>query len=116
MRREEKIEKAKTLDEVVSLLSKNQISRFAAVICWYQVHNNFFYFLDERDTKKYLLDRCISKDFRFGTISCRRLLILNHIKVFKRKEMTEKLIELGKECARNKDAKTLSDLAQKANS
>ena len=47
------------------------------------------------------------------TVRYRRTLVLDHIKTYKREEMTNNLIELGKETARNKSVKTLGDLAQK---
>ena len=112
MKREEKINRAKSLEEVVNLLSKSQIVKFAAVIAWYQVHNNFYYFLDERDAPRYLIDKCIGTKLSGTPINYRRNLILDHIETYKREEMLENLIELGKQTAKNKDIRTLGDLAR----
>ena len=113
MRREEKIERAKTLEEVVNLLSKKQVVTYAAIIAWYQVHNNFYYFLDEREAPRYLIDKCMGTKLNGTTVEYRRNLVLDHIKTYMREEMTNNLIDLGKETARNKDLKTLNLLAQK---
>lgn len=113
MRREERINKASTIEEVVNLLSKSQITRFAATIAWYQVHNNFYYFLDERHAPRYLIDKCIGSRLSGTPIEYRRSVVLDHIETYKREEMTDNIIEFGKEAARNKDLKTLNNLAQK---
>ena len=56
MIREERVIKAKTLSQAIMLLSKKQLNRFAAVVAWYQVHNNLYYYLDERNTKRLFID------------------------------------------------------------
>ena len=112
MKREERIERASSLEEVVDLLSKSQLSVFAGVIAWYQTHNHFFYFLDERGAKRFLIDKCIGTKLGGKPISLRRLIVLDHIETYKREEMTNNLIKLGKEAAKNKDVWTLNEIVK----
>ena len=76
------------------------------------MHNNFYYFLDERDAPKYLIEKCMGTRLDGTTVEYRRALVLDHIRTYKREEMTNCLLELGKETARNKDIKTLNNLAR----
>ena len=114
MIREEKVFNAKTLPQAIMLLSKKQLDKFAAVVAWYQVHYNFYYFLDERNTKNLFIDLFIGKRLRNKTISERRSIVLNHLELYmiEGKEMI--LFEIAKGAAERKSIRELNEIAKGA--
>lgn len=115
MIREEKVIKANTLGQAIMLLSKKQLDRFSAVVAWYQIHNNLYYFLDERETKHLFIDLFIGKRMMNKTISERRSIVLNHLELYLREEKERYLIALAKGAAERKTIKELKEIAERAN-
>ena len=113
MIREEKVVNANTLGRAVMLLSKKQLYRFAAVVAWYQVHNNLYYYLDERETRYLFIDLFIGKRLNNKTISERRSIVLNHLEVYLREEKEKYLIELAKAAAEGKTIRELNEIAKR---
>lgn len=113
MVREEKVVSANTLGKAVMLLSKKQLNRFAAVVAWYQVHNNLFYLLDERETKYLFIDLFIGKRLNNKTISERRSIVLNHLEIYLREDKEKYLVELARAAAEGKTIRELNDIAKK---
>ena len=114
MIREEKVIKANTLGQAIMLLSKKQLDRFAAVVAWYQIHNNLYYFLDERETQYLFIDLFIGKRLSNKSISERRSIILNHLELYLRPEKEKYLIGLAKAAAERKTVKELREAAERA--
>ena len=114
MIREERVVKANTLGQAIMLLSKKQLDRFSAVVAWYQIHNNLYYFLDERETKCLFIDLFIGKRFLNKTISERRSIVLNHLELYLREEKERYLIVLAKAAAERKTIRELRDIAEGA--
>ena len=112
MIREERIIKARTLSQSIMLLSKRQLYRFSAVVAWYQVHHNLYYYLDERSTKKLFIDLFIGKRLNNRPINERRLVVLNHLEMYLIEEREKDLIKLAKASAEGKTVKELNDLAR----
>ena len=112
MVREEKVFNAKTLGQAVMLLSKKQLCRFSAVVAWYQIHYNFNYFLDERSTKHLFIDIFISNKLNNKTISERRSIVLNHLELYLKDGLEDKLVELAKAAAERKTMKELRNIAE----
>ena len=115
MVREEKVVNANTLGKAVMLLSKKQLDRFSAVVAWYQIHNNLYYFLDERETKHLFIDLFIGKRMLNKTISERRSIVLNHLEIYLRPEKERYLVTLAKAAAERKTVKELKEIAERAN-
>lgn len=115
MIREEKVIKANTLGQAVMLLSKKQLDRFSAVVAWYQIHYNLYYFLDERETKHLFIDLFIGKRMLNKTISERRSIVLNHLELYLRPEKEKYLIVLAKAAAERKTVRELKEIAEGAN-
>ena len=113
MVREEKVFNAKTLGQAVMLLSKKQLARFSAVVAWYQIHNNFNYYLDERNTKHLFIDIFINNRLNNKTISERRSVVLNHLELYLKEGLESQLTELAKAAADRKSLKELRDMAEK---
>ena len=113
MVREEKVIKANTLGQIVMLLSKRQLERFSAVVAWYQIHNNLYYFLDEREAVYLFIDLFIGKRLLNKTISERRSIVLNHLEIYLREDKEKYLIELAKGAAERKSVKELKEIADK---
>ena len=112
MIREEKVSNAKSLSETIMLLSKSQLDRFSAVVAWYQIHNKFYYFLDERETKKLFVDLVLSKKFRRETISERRKIVLDHFVLHMIEGRQKVLLRLAKAAARRKSVRELNEIAR----
>lgn len=114
MIREERVIKAKTLSQAIMLLSKKQLNRFAAVVAWYQVHNNLYYYLDERNTKRLFIDLFIGKRLNNKTINERRVIVLNHLELHLIDGKEKDLIELAKGAAERKTIRELGQIAARS--
>ena len=113
MIREEKVVNANTLGKAVMLLSKKQLYRFSAVVAWYQVHNNLYYYLDERETKYLFIDLFIGKRLNNKTISERRSIVLNHLEIYLREDKEKYLVELARAAAEGKTIRELNEIAKR---
>ena len=113
MKRIDKINRAKTLEQSINLLSKKQLAKFAAIIAWFQVHNSFNYFLDERNCEMFLIDKCLGKRFKGTSIVSSRDVILDHVETYKIEKMTVDIIRIAKMCASGVDTKTIQMEARK---
>lgn len=111
MKKIDKIEKANTIEEAIGLLSKGQLKAFGGVISFFQIRNNWNYFLDERESRRYFIEYFITSKLRESTIVEQRNIVCDYIEMYVKDNQRQKVINIAKAIAKGKTVCEINEIA-----
>ena len=112
MKKIEMIEKAGTIKDALNLLSKRQLRRFGAVISFFQLHNNWNYFLDERESSRFFVEYFIGSKLKEYSIVEQRNIIYDYLEMYAKDDQRQKIIEVAKAVSKGMTAYEINKIAK----